>query len=80
MWEKLKAFCLHSLTVAWSYCLAAGGAALQAIDTVSDALGDPSLKDQIAAAIGDPRVTGRIMLVISVVTLLARLRSLKKAA
>ena len=80
MWDKLKASCLHSLTVAWSYCLAAGGALLQAVDAVSNALGDPSLKDQIAAAIGDPKVTGRVMLVISVVTVLARLRSLKKAA
>ena len=78
MWERLKFLCLHSLTVAWSYCLAAGGACLQAIDTVSDALGDPALKDQIAVAIGDPKVTGRVMLVISIVTLLARLRSLKK--
>jgi hypothetical protein len=80
MLGKLKAFCLHSLTVAWGYVLAMTGAAMTVIDNIGDALGDPNLRDQINNAIGDTRVAGRVLLVISIITILARLRSLRKAA
>jgi hypothetical protein len=76
MWARIKACCLNSLTIAWGYCLAFAGAAMQA----SDALGDPALRDQISAAVGDAKTAGRILLGISVVTIIARLRSLQKAA
>ncbi len=79
MFVKVKAFCLHSLTIAWGYVLAIIGAAMSIVDNIGDALGDPGLKDQISAAIGDAKTTGRILLGISIVTILARLRSLKKA-
>jgi hypothetical protein len=78
MWRKLKASCLNSLTIAWGYALALVGGGMSLIDILADALGDPSLKDQISAAVGDARTTGRILLAISIVTILARLRSLKK--
>lgn len=80
MLGKFKAICLHSLTVAWGYVLAITGGAMTAIDNIGDALGDPNLKDQINNAIGDTRVAGRILLGISVITILARLRSLRKAS
>jgi hypothetical protein len=79
MFAKVKALCLHSLTVAWSYILAIVGSAMSMLDNIGDALGDPGLKDQINAAIGDARISGRILLGISIITILARLRSLKKA-
>ena len=79
MFAKIKAFCLHSLTIAWSYALAVVGGAMSVIDNIGDALGDPSLKDQVNAAIGDARIAGRVLLVISIITILARLRSLRKA-
>jgi hypothetical protein len=79
MWAKLKAFCLNSLTIAWGYMLAFVGVALQTIDALADALGDPALRDQISAAVGDTKTAGRILLGISIVTILARLRSLRKA-
>jgi hypothetical protein len=78
MWVRLKACCLNSLTIAWSYCLGVAGAVMQAVDAVSDAMGDPALKDQISMAVGDPRIVGRILLGISIVNILARLRSLRK--
>ena len=78
MLARVKAFCLHSLTIAWGYALAIAGAVMSAIDNIGDALGDPSLKDQISAAVGDAKTAGRILLGISVVTILARLRSLKR--
>jgi hypothetical protein len=77
MFVKVKAFCLNSLTIAWSYFLAFLGLMLQLIDAASDVLGDPAIKDQMSAAIGDPTWTGRVLLVISILTLAARLRSIK---
>jgi hypothetical protein len=79
MWLRIKASCRHSLTIAWSYCLAIVGVAMQGLDTVADALGDPNLRDQISAAIGDARTVGRILLGVSLVTLIARLRTARKA-
>ncbi|MGH6677693.1 MAG: hypothetical protein ACREDL_01840 [Bradyrhizobium sp.] len=58
MWCKIKAACLHSLTIAWGYVLAAAGAAMSMIDNVGNALGDPNLKHQIKVAIGDPQDRG----------------------
>jgi hypothetical protein len=78
MFAKVKAFCFHSLTIAWSYCLALAAALMSFVDNIGDALGDPSLKDQIGAAIGDTKIAARILLGISIVTILVRLRSLKK--
>ena len=71
---------LNSLTIAWSYCLVLAGAMMQGLDSIADALGDPNLKEQISASIGDARTAGRVLLGISVVTIFARLRSLKKGA
>jgi hypothetical protein len=80
MCRKVKAFCLNSLTVAWGYCLAFAGVLLQGLDTMADALGDPNLKDQISASIGDAKTAGRVLLGISIVTIVARLRSIKKGS
>jgi hypothetical protein len=80
MFAKVKAFCLNSLTIAWSYSLAFAGVILQGLDTIADALGDPGLKDQISASIGDAKTAGRVLLGISIVTIIARLRSLRKAS
>lgn len=80
LWSKAKAACLHSLTVAWSYVLAAAGAALEAAGQLGDVLGDPALKQQIADAIGDATMAARALLAIAAVTFLARLRSLRKAS
>ena len=80
MFNRIKAACLHSLTIAWGYILAVIGGMMSVIDGIADSLGDPNLKDQINAATGDARMAGRILLVISVITILARLRSLRKAS
>jgi hypothetical protein len=80
MWAKINAFCLNSLTIAWGYVVAFAGLLLQGLDSVADALGDPNLKDQISAAIGDTKTVGRILLGVSVLTIVARLRSLRKAS
>ena len=79
MWVKVKTCCLHSLTMAWSYCLAVAGVAMQGIDILADALGDPNLRDQVSAAVGDTRTVGRILLGVSIITIIARLRTARKA-
>lgn len=76
---RVKAFCLHSATIAWGYMLAIAGSTMAFIDNIGDAFGDPTLRDQLSTAIGDAKTTGRILLGISVITILARLRSLKRA-
>lgn len=78
MLAKIKAACLHSTTIAWSYCIAVAGVLASMVDELADALGDPGIKDQISAAIGDAKITGRILLAISVVTIIARLRTLRR--
>lgn len=80
MWAKIKRFCLNSMTVAWSYFLAFVGSIFQIIDSIADALGDPNLKDQISAAIGDAKTVGRILLGVSIVTIIARIRSIGRKA
>ena len=55
------------------------GVAMTLIDNIGEALGDPTLRDQLSAAVGDAKITGRILLGISVITIMARLRSLRKA-
>ena len=54
------------------------GGVLQTIDAASDVLGDPSIKDTVANVVGDAQTVGRIMLGISVVNIIARMRSLRK--
>jgi hypothetical protein len=61
-------------------CLAFAGAMMQGLDTMADALGDPNLKDQISASIGDAKTAGRVLLGISIVTIVARLRSIRKGS
>lgn len=80
MFAKVKALCLNSVTIAWGYLLALLGVLLQVVDAASDVLGDPAIKDEVAAAVGDPTWSGRALLAISIVTLAARLRSIRKQA
>lgn len=78
MWDKLKAACLRSLTIAWGYVMTAVGGLLSMVDVLGEALGDPSLKDQISAAIGDTKTAARVLAVAGIVTILARLRSIRR--
>lgn len=79
MLSRMKSFCFYSLTIAWGYVLAVVGGIMTIVDDIGDALGDPNLKDQISVAVGDAKMTGRILLGISIITILARLRSVRKA-
>ena len=78
MLRNIKKVCLNSLTIAWGYCLLLAGATLQIIDYIADPLGDPEVRSQITMAIGDPKIAGRVLLGISIITIAARLRSLRR--
>lgn len=78
-WEKVWALCGNSLTVALSYVVQAIGWLLQLLDPVADMLGDPDLRYQISEALqANPRMLGYILMAISALTIVARLRSFAK--
>jgi hypothetical protein len=78
MWDRVKAFCLNSTTIAWSYFIAFVGALAQGLDSILDILNDQAMKDNLHSLIGDTKTFGQIMLGISIVNIIARLRSLRK--
>lgn len=66
-----------SLTVLWSYVLAAGGYAGTHLDDVGALLGDPDLKQQIVDTLKDrPDILGYVLGGIFVITFITRARSL----
>lgn len=79
VWQKIWAVCGKSLTMAWSYFVLVAGAVLNQIDTIAATLGDPNFKQQVMSIIGaDPKVLGYFAMVVSAVTIAARLRSIAK--
>lgn len=79
-WATVWAICGKSVTILWSYVIAAIGAAVQIIDPIAGALGDPDLKAQITGYLSaNPKALGYFAIGVSVVTILARLRSLGKS-
>ena len=79
MWTRVKAACLNSATIAWSYVLAFVGALLQVVEAGADVFNDQGFKDTVHSLVGDAQTFGRILLAISVINIIARLRTLRKA-
>jgi hypothetical protein len=80
-WAKVWALCGRSVTIAWSYSLIGIGAAVQAIDPIAAALGDPDLKTQITGFLSaNPKALGYFAIAVSVITVLSRLRTIGKTA
>lgn len=78
-WAKVSALAGHSLTVAWSYATMLLGAISQGIDTIGPLVGDPDLKEQITSALQmNPRALGAVLMAISLITIVTRIRSLGK--
>jgi len=79
-WAKVWAICGKSATVAFSAFVQAIGWALQWIDPIASALGDPDLRQQITDTLQtNPKVLGYVLMGISAITIAARLRSIGKA-
>jgi hypothetical protein len=74
-WDKLKAACFRSLTIAWSYVLGALGALMQSIDSLAALFGDDSFSAQVKTLIGtDPKLLGKWLSITALVTIVSRLR------
>ena len=79
-WAKVWALCGKEITIAWSYAVIGIGAAIQWIDPIAATLGDPDLRTQITNALStDPKVLGYFAMAVSLITILARLRSIGKS-
>jgi hypothetical protein len=64
--------------MAWSYFLAFVGTVMQGLDSILDIINDQSFKDNIHGLIGNAQTFGRIILGISVINMISRLRTLRK--
>jgi hypothetical protein len=76
LWNKIKAACMGSLTMAWSYIVTTAGAIFANIDNLATVLGDPNLNQQITAVVGDAKLVGKWLLTVGIITAIARLKSL----
>src|SRR4051794_5912071 len=75
IWQKLWAVCGKSLTLLWSYVLMALGGIWSQIDSIAATLGDPDFTQQVTQFVGaDPKVIGMFAMIVSGVTIAARLR------
>jgi len=80
-WAKVWAVCGKSLTLSWSYILMGAGALLNQLDSIAATMGDPNFKAQVADFLhSDPKYLGYFAMLVSAVTIAARLRSIGKAA
>lgn len=81
-WSKVWALTGKSLTMVWGYLLTAIGAGLELLDKIGPAIGDPNLdlKTQVTGALqNNPALLGYALMGISVITILARVRSIGKS-
>ena len=78
-WQKVWAVCGRSVTIVWGLALQAVGQALQWIDPIASALGDPELRTQITDTLQtNPKLLGYVLMAISFITIAARLRGIGK--
>lgn len=78
-WAKVWALCGRSITIVWGLALQGLGQALQWIDPIASALGDPDLKAQITDMLQtNPKILGYVLMAISFITIAARLRGIGK--
>lgn len=78
-WAKVWALCGRSVTIVWGLALQVLGQALQWIDPIASALGDPELRAQITDTLQtNPKILGYVLMAISFITLAARLRGIGK--
>jgi hypothetical protein len=80
VWQRLLASSRDSATMLWSkFCLALS-AVVANLDTIADALGQPEAKQYIQDLFSNPKVVAGILGGVMLLNMLARLRSLGKAA
>lgn len=81
-WGKIWALAGRSVTMLWGYFLTSLGMGFELLDKLGAILGDPNLdlKTQVSSALqNNPALLGYALIGISVITILARVRSIGKA-
>lgn len=80
-WAKVWAVCGKSVTMAWSYMLMAIGGLFNQLDGIAATLGDPNFKQQVQDFLhADPKYLGYFAMVVSAVTIAARLKGIAAKA
>jgi len=78
-WSKAWAVCGKSVTMVWSYTLMLAGGLLNQLDNIAATLGDQGFKEQVAGVLhSDPTYLGYFAMLVSAVTIAARLRGIAK--
>lgn len=76
-WATVWAFCGNSLTIAWMYAVQLVGQLFSFIDPLANFLGDPDFRANMTELLGaNPAVLGYVMMAISAITIVARLRGI----
>lgn len=77
LWEKIKAACFDSLTMAWSYLVTVAGVLFTNLNEIALLLNDPDLTAQIQKVFGaDATTVGKWLLIVGIITTAARLKSI----
>ncbi|MCV0384906.1 MAG: hypothetical protein K5821_00510 [Nitrobacter sp.] len=80
-WGKVWALFGRSATVVWSFVVAASSVAFDYVDPLAALLGAPDFKNQVMTLLKDnPQYLGYFAMLVSGVTIVARLRSIAKVA
>jgi hypothetical protein len=74
VFQRLLAGARNSATILWSKFVAVIALITMQLDNVADLLGSPELKEFINQWVGNPKTIAAVMLIISGVTIYARLR------
>ena len=78
-WQKVWAICGNSLVIAGHYIFGGLSAGLVLLDSIGSLIGDPDLKEQVQNLFqSNPKVLGYVMMAISLITILFRIRSIIK--
>lgn len=72
MWAKIKADIVNAMALIGTVF----GSVLSHIDALAAALGDPNLNQQVTTTLADAKAVGRWMLMVSVVTVIAKFKQL----
>ncbi|MCA6108087.1 hypothetical protein [Bradyrhizobium cenepequi] len=80
-WRKAWAVCGKSATVLWGYVLSFLAAVWSILDPLAQLFGAPDIKQQILELLKDhPQYASYFLIGVSVVTIAARMRSIRKDA
>jgi len=76
VWQRLLAGARSSATMLWGKFAIALAAVVANLDHIADALGQPDAKQYIQDALGNPKAVAGVMLVITAISMWARMRTL----